>query len=227
MNRSVFVVIPAFNEREVILSTLQALTGTPYNVVVVDDGSSDGTGALISDLPVHLLRHAINLGQGAALQTGMKFALQKGAEIIVQFDADGQHRIEDLETLIEPLLQGEADVVLGSRFLRDPDRLAVPPLRRVVLRTAVLVNRLMTGIWLTDAHNGLRALTAEAAKKIHLRENGFAHASEILNEVSRERLRYVERPTSIRYTDYSQAKGQSMWNGVNIVVDLFLKGIFK
>jgi polyprenyl-phospho-N-acetylgalactosaminyl synthase len=227
LNPSVFIIVPAFNEREVILSTLQELIRAHYSVVVVDDGSTDGTAARIADLPIYLLRHAINLGQGAALQTGMTFALREGAEIIVHFDADGQHQIEDIETLIEPLRKGEADIVLGSRFLRAADTLAVPRRRRLMLRCAVLVNRLATGVWLTDAHNGLRALTADAAQKIHLRENGFAHATEILNEMCRAQLRYVERPTSITYTDYSKAKGQPIWNAVNIVVDLILKGIFK
>jgi glycosyltransferase involved in cell wall biosynthesis len=115
LNPSVFIIVPAFNEREVILSTLQELIRAHYSVVVVDDGSTDGTAAQIADLPIYLLRHAINLGQGAALQTGMTFALKEGAEIIVHFDADGQHQIEDIETLIEPLRKGEADIVLGSR----------------------------------------------------------------------------------------------------------------
>jgi glycosyltransferase involved in cell wall biosynthesis len=227
LNRSVFVIVPAFNEKGVIVSTLQALLCADYNVVVVDDGSTDGTAAHIAGLPIYLLRHAINLGQGAALQTGMTFALKEGAEIIVHFDADGQHRIEDIQTLIEPLCKGEADVVLGSRFLREADRLSVPPQRRLVLRTAVLLNRLATGVWLTDAHNGLRALTANAARKIRLRENGFAHATEILDELYRAHLRYVERPTLITYTDYSKAKGQPIWNALNIGIDLIFKGLFK
>ena len=227
MNPRVFVIVPAFNEREVILSTLQSLLRAQYNVVVIDDGSTDGTSALMTNRPVYLLRHAINLGQGAALQTGMSFAVQEGAEIIVHFDADGQHRIEDIESLIEPLRKGEADVVLGSRFLRQVDRSAVPPHKRLVLRAAVVVNWLATGVWLTDAHNGFRALTAGAAKRIRLREAGFAHATEIIGEIRRAGLRYVEKPTSIRYTDYSKGKGQPIWNAVNILIDLLLRRVFK
>ena len=142
MNHSVFVIIPAFNEREVILATLESLIPKGYSIVVVDDGSIDGTAALVANLPVYLLRHTINFGQGAALQTGMTFALKEGAEFIVHFDADGQHRIEDIETLLGPLRTGEADVVLGSRFMREADRLAVPPLKRLVLRVAVFINGL-------------------------------------------------------------------------------------
>jgi polyprenyl-phospho-N-acetylgalactosaminyl synthase len=227
LDHSVFVIIPAFNEREVILATLESLIPKGYSIVVVDDGSIDGTAALVANLPVYLLRHTINFGQGAALQTGMTFALKEGAEFIVHFDADGQHRIEDVETLLGPLRTGEADVVLGSRFMREADRLAVPPLKRLLLRVAVFINRLASGIWLTDAHNGFRALTAAAACKIQLRENGFAHATEILNEIHRAHLRVVERPTLITYTEYSKAKGQPIWNAVNILVDLILKGVFK
>ena len=118
MGKSTFVIVPAFNEGEII-STLQGLIAAGYSVVVVDDGSTNGMDALVANLPVYFLRHPVNLGQGAALQTGMTFALQNGAEIIVHFDADGQHKVEDIETLLKPLHQGEADVVLGSRFLRE------------------------------------------------------------------------------------------------------------
>ena len=227
MGESIFVIVPAYNERAIILSTLQHLITAGYSVVVVDDGSTDGTDTIVRSLPVYSLRHSINLGQGAALQTGMTFALQQGADIIVHFDADGQHKLEDIETLVQPLRGGEADVVLGSRFLRSQDIAAVPVKKRVLLRSAVLVNWLTTGIRLTDAHNGFRALSAKAAHIIHLRENGFAHASEILSEISRARLRYIERPTTISYTEYSKAKGQPVWNAFNIIVDLFLRGIFK
>lgn len=227
MNDSIFVVVPAYSEGHVIRSTLQLLIKLNYSVVVVDDGSSDDTWSALTDFPVYALRHPINLGQGAALQTGMTFALQQGAEIVVHFDADGQHRVEDIDVLIEPLRSGEADVVLGSRFLRQADSQAVPPLRRVLLKGAVMVNRLMTGVWLSDAHNGFRALTREAAEKIHLRENRFAHASEIISQIHHLRLHYVERPTTVVYSDYSKAKGQSMWNAFNIVTDLLLRRVFQ
>lgn len=227
MNSSIFVIVPAYNEGGMIRSTLKPLIEANYSVVVVDDGSTDGTWSTLANLDVYALRHPINLGQGAALQTGMTFAIGQGAEIIVHFDADGQHRVQDIDVLIEPLRRREADVVLGSRFLRKTDTQAVPFLRRLLLKTAVVVDGLMTGIWLSDAHNGMRALTYKAAKKIHLRENRFAHASEILSQIRRQRLRYVERPTTIIYSDYSRAKGQSMWNAFNIVTDLLLRRLFR
>jgi glycosyltransferase involved in cell wall biosynthesis len=223
IQQGIFVIIPAYNEGPMLVATVQPLVQQGYAVVVVDDGSSDDTWALLVGLPVYALRHSINLGQGAALQTGMTFALQQGADIIVHFDADGQHRVEDIATLIAPICAGEADVVLGSRFLHKADSALVPPARRLMLRAAVLVNVLMTGMWLTDAHNGLRALSRRAASQIELQENRFAHASEILLQIRQHRLRYTERPTQIAYTAYSLAKGQKPWNALHIVMDLVIR----
>lgn len=221
--RGVFVVVPTYNEARVIRDTLGALIEAGYAVVVVDDGSSDGTWELIAPLPVYRLRHPVNLGQGAALQTGMQFALQRGAEVIVHFDADGQHGAADIARLVAPIRAGEADVVLGSRFLRAEDRGEVPLSRQILLRGAIVVNFLATGLWLSDAHNGLRALSREAAARIEIRENGFAHASEIVWQIRERGLRSVERPMTVAYTDYARAKGQSVWNAFNILFDLLLR----
>ena len=170
----VFVIVPAYNEAPIIRSTIKQLLDLSYKVVVVDDGSSDDIWHEVSVLPVYLLRHRINLGQGAALQTGMTFALQEGAEILVHFDADGQHQAADISALIDPLRRGESEVVFGSRFLRKTDREAVPFFRRLLLKIGVVVNSISTGVWLSDAHNGLRALSATAARQLELKENGYA-----------------------------------------------------
>jgi glycosyltransferase involved in cell wall biosynthesis len=227
MDRAIFVILPAYNEEHLIRSTLETLLKYDYAIVVVDDGSKDQTWALASQLPVYLLRHPINLGQGAALKTATLFALSRGAEYIVHFDADGQHKAEDIETLLEPLYNNQSDVVLGSRFLRPSDVAEVPSLRRIILKGAVVVNGLLTGVWLTDAHNGFRALNRNAAQKIQLRENGFAHATEIIAEVRRNKLRYVEKPTHITYSHYSLMKGQSLWNSLNILIDVILRKVFR
>ena len=223
----IFVVIPCYNEGRVLKSVLEPLLALPYSFVAVDDGSRDDTWAIIQSLPVYGLRHAVNLGQGAALQTGMSFALSRGADVIVHFDADGQHDPEEIERFINPLAEGKADAVLGSRFLRGQDKSHIPLAKKILLRTAVLVNNLLTGLSLSDAHNGFRAFTREAASKIMLKENRYAHATEIIQQIREQRIRYIEIPTRIRYSQYSLAKGQSFWNSFNILVDLFLKGMFR
>ncbi len=227
IRRSIFLTIPVYNEARVIRTSLQPLITEGYTVIAVDDGSSDDTWSILRDIPVTALHHPINLGQGAALQTGMTYALENGAKYIVHFDADGQHRIEDIDVLVEPLINGEADVVLGSRFLRRSDTQSVPAMKRMLLRVGVIVNGLLTGMWLTDAHNGFRSFTREAASRINLCENRFAHASEILYQIRHAHLRWIERPTTIDYTEYSKEKGQSSWNAIKIVIDLVLRRIFR
>ncbi len=223
----IFVVVPAFNEGSVIRATLKPLVALGYSVVAADDGSRDNTWRQLAGLGVHRLRHPFNLGQGAALQTAVSYALKQGASFIVHFDADGQHTPEDIAGMLEPLIAGKADVALGSRFLRKDDWQSVPPSRRLLLKGAVFVNWLLTGLWLSDAHNGARAFTRRAAQQVVLRENGFAHASEILQQIRTHKLRFVERPTRIRYTKYSRLKGQPIWNAFDIFVDLVIRRVLR
>jgi polyprenyl-phospho-N-acetylgalactosaminyl synthase len=223
--RSVFIVIPAYNEGHVLRSTLEGLLGSGYSIVVLDDGSTDDTQHLLRDYPVHRLRHPVNLGQGAALQTGADYALSRGAEYIVHFDADGQHPPHRIPAMLEPLASGQCDVSIGSRFLDPRDTRLVPEGRRLLLRSAALVSALLTGVWLSDAHNGFRALTRRAAQQIRLRENGSAHATEFLDQARRARLRIREVPVGIRYTEYSLAKGQRNSDSVNILIDVLLRKV--
>lgn len=213
-----WVVIPAYNEGPVLADVLARVLRVCPNVVVVDDGSSDHTLRIAAGLPVHLLRHLVNLGQGAALQTGISYALGRGARCVVTFDADGQMDEAEIARLCRPVVQGQVDVALGTRFGAQPAR--IPPLRRLVLRLAVLFTRLTTGLSVSDTHNGFRALSRAAGQRIRLRQNRMAHASEFLHAVARHRLRYAEVPVSIRYTDYSLAKGQSLLNSFNILWEL-------
>lgn len=216
----VFVIVRAYNESTVIQNTLTELLAHGYEVAAVDDGSTDNTWELMCQLPIHRVRHPINLGAGAAFQTVVEFALRQGAEVLVNFDADGQHRVEDIPVLLAPILAGDAEVVLGSRFLRADDAQSIPLIRRIVLQGARLVNFMFTGMWLSDAHNGLRAMTCDAASCLDLRETGFAYATEMLEQIRRHRLRCVECPTHIRYTEYSLGKGQRLSNAFNIFLDL-------
>ena len=217
----IFIVIPAFNESpEVVDDTLKKVLQKKYEVVLVDDGSSRDVMTRSHRHAVHYLRHSINLGQGASLQTGMDYALQNGADIIVHFDADGQQNVDDIGKFISRLQADNLDVVLGSRFLKAEDSAAVPKGRRLVLRLARLVNGIFTGLWLTDAHNGFRVFNRSGAMKIRLTENRMAHASEILRLIKKNGLRYCEVPTHIVYTEYSKAKGQTAINSFNILIDL-------
>ncbi|HVF97319.1 MAG TPA: glycosyltransferase family 2 protein [Flavisolibacter sp.] len=221
----VFVIIAAYNEAATIGTVVEALMGKDYTIVVVDDGSDQSIQPLLQDKPVYLLSHKINLGQGAALQTGIEFALEKGAEVIVTFDADGQHRTPDIPVLVEALTRTSADIAFGSRFLQTTH--GVPLRRKFLLQAARFVNLLFTGLMLSDAHNGLRAITAAAAKKIKIEENRMAHATEILWQVEKLNLRYVEVPVQINYTTYSTQKGQGLADAFRILFDLFLNKIFK
>lgn len=223
--KKVFVIIPSYNEGQVIRNTVMPLIETGYNVVVIDDCSKDGTREALAGLPIHYLKHEVNLGQGAALQTGIEYARVKKADYLITFDADGQHNYLEIPSLLEPILVGRADVTMGTRFLRKEDVDQVPPSRRLILKGAILVNGLFTGMWLTDAHNGFRALNALAIGKIKMRENRMSHASEILTLIKHAGLRYEEVPVRIIYTDYSKMKGQSSMNSINILIDLILKKI--
>jgi len=197
-----------------------------YKIVVVDDGSTDGTINSLDGFRLFYLRHEINLGQGAALQTGITYALMMNALVLVTFDGDGQHSAGDVDNLIKPLLLNEADVVLGSRFL--PSAFTnISFFKKEAIRVARLMNFLFTGVWLSDAHNGLRAFNSKAAAALDLKENGMAHASEILFTIHQSRLRIREIPASIYYTKYSKGKGQSVLNSIKVFFDIVLNRIFE
>ena len=215
------VVIAAYNEARAIGWVLAELASLPYRVVVVDDGSSDETAEVAAHAGADVLRHPINLGQGAALQTGIDYAVLRGASHVVTFDADGQHRAEEIAALLAALSSHDADFALGSRFRGAA--VDLPPLRRLMLRAATAFTRLTTGLDVSDAHNGLRAMTRRGAARIRLRQNRMAHASEILHQIAASGLRYVEVPVTIQYSRYSLAKGQRASEFVVILLDLFLR----
>lgn len=224
---NIYIIVPAYNEQEMLRPTVTSLLNTGYTVVVVDDGSDTNASTLLNGLPVHFLRHRINLGQGAALQTGNSYALQCGADVIVHFDSDGQHRGSDIETLLAPILRNEFDVTLGSRFLLNPKPVNISFIRNMVLHAARYLNFLFTGLLLTDAHNGLRAMNKHAAQQLILTENRMAHASEVLFLLKKKKLRFKEVPVTINYTMYSKQKGQSSLNSIRIFFDLLLHKLFE
>lgn len=213
----VYVVVAAYREEDSISAVVRDLRRVGATVVVVDDGSSDATASTARSEGAHVLRHLINRGQGAALQTGLTYALACGASHVITFDADGQHDPNEIAAMLAPLLDGSADVVLGSRFLGSTPGMSRR--RRWVLRVAVAFTRIMTGLQVTDTHNGFRAFTRDAASKIHLRQDRMAHASELLDQISQHELRVHEIPVTVRYTDYSKAKGQRSFAALRIFVD--------
>lgn len=221
-NTDTWLVVPLYNEATVIQGVITDALAVFPKIVCVDDGSNDGSASIAEGAGAYVVRHPVNLGQGAALQTGFDFALtDPETRFVVTFDSDGQHQVSDALAMVSRMRHEDVDVVLGSRFLDS--RTKASPLKRLILKLAVVFTNLTTGVKLSDAHNGLRAFTAEALGSIRLRQNRMAHASELVAQIGKAKLRYAEEPVHIVYTDYSRSKGQSLWNSVNILVELILK----
>ncbi len=228
------IIIPAYNEagniNNVLLdikSIVQDLVtgGDKVEIIVIDDGSYDKTAQLAKEIGVTILRHCVNRGQGAALMTGTQYCLLTNADIIVHFDADGQHDPKDILVLIKELLTNKYDIILGSRFLGRA--INIPFLKLIVLKCGVVFTRIFSGIKITDPQNGLRVLTKNAASLIRLTQDKMAHASELLDEIKRNNLKFKEIGVTVRYTPYSLKKGQSVFNAINIVLNLISSKIYK
>lgn len=217
-----WVVVPLYNEASVIAGVIAGVLPHFPNIVCIDDGSTDGSLEVARRAGAHIVEHPINLGQGAALQTGIEYALaQPGCEYIVTFDADGQHRVDDAVAMVAAARASGAAIVFGSRFLDD--RTNPGWMKRVILKTAVWVTNMTTSVKLTDAHNGLRVIRADAAARLQLKQDRMAHATEIVLQLGDTGLPWIEHPVELLYTDYSKAKGQSVLNSVNILVDLIVR----
>ncbi|MBU1180454.1 glycosyltransferase family 2 protein [Patescibacteria group bacterium] len=250
---NLYIIIPAYNEEAVIGDVIGQVKESYSNIVVVDDGSVDGTGEKARQNGAIVLRHLLNRGQGAALRTGINYALEQDADIIVTYDADGQFEAGEIAKLCQPIIDGSADIVLGSRFLSqvlpldsgEPYQQApplsvrggrgeldnnnirkknrIPFLKKLILIPAILFTRAITGLKLTDTHNGFRSFSRRAAEQIKIRQDRMAHASEIVHEVARLGLRYKELPITVKYTEYSRRKGQKLSNSFRILFDLIFK----
>jgi glycosyltransferase involved in cell wall biosynthesis len=218
--RDLYVVIAAYNEERCIGEVVKNLKVSYPHVVVVDDGSTDQTEERATQGGATVLRHVINRGQGAALQTGIEYALRRGAQYVVTFDADGQHPVEAIAALVAPILAGDAEITLGSRFLENGS--AVPLGRSILLQGAILFTRLLSGVRLSDTHNGLRAFSRRAASMLDIRLDRMAHASEIIDQVRSSGLPYVEVPVHVMYTDYSRLKGQRASAAIRVTVEYVL-----
>lgn len=219
---NLFIIIPAFNEEKNIAKVIKSIKAEFENstIVVVDDGSKDNTIQEVLNSDAILLRHIINRGQGASLQTGNEFCIRNNADIIVHFDGDGQHQVKDIKNLIDPILNENIDVSLGSRFLSNESE--IPWSKKFfILKPAIWVNLFFTGIKLTDVHNGFRAMTKDSAIKIKITQDKMAHSTEIISEIKRNKLNFKEVPVKIIYNEY----GQGIFDGIKILKDLIIKKI--
>lgn len=219
-----WLIVPCYNEGQVIREVLSDALQTFPNIVAVNDGSADNSAAEIHAAGAHLVNHPVNLGQGAAIQTGVEYArMQPGAQYFVTFDADGQHQVKDVKRMIERLRTEPIDIVVGTRFGRPrsaDDQ--VPLIKRIVLKTVVFLSPRTRRLGLTDAHNGLRAFNQKVAQELNLRMNGMSHASEFVHTMDEKKWRTAEEPVDVLYTEYSMSKGQSLINGINILSDEFV-----
>jgi glycosyltransferase involved in cell wall biosynthesis len=224
MKNKIYIVIAAYNEEKSIANVLDSLLKGGYNnIILVDDGSSDKTSAVAITRGVAVLRHVINRGQGAALKTGIDYAVSTGADIIVTFDADGQHQVKDIKAITAPVFKGEVEVTLGSRFIAG-GKTNISPLRKLYLKIGTIVLFFLYGVKLTDSQNGLRAFSRKAAQKIELKSDKMEHASEIIEQIHKKKLSYKEIPVEIKYTEYSVKHGQ---NYIVNAFNIFFRMIFK
>jgi polyprenyl-phospho-N-acetylgalactosaminyl synthase len=220
----IFCIIPALNEEKYIAEVAAKVRPLVDELVVVDDGSGDRTAELAKAAGATVLKHFINSGQGASLETGNQYALSRGADIIFHFDADGQFSVADIPEVLAPLVAGEAEAVLGSRFMGKESNM--PPFKKkVIMPVARLVNRLLLGVKLTDPQSGFRALTATAWRKISIEQKGMAHNSEILYKIVRNNIKVKEVPITVIYHRVGQGLfgGRGMGSGgIRIIKDIIL-----
>lgn len=222
---AVWVVIAAYNEGTQVAATVNDVLHYVPNVIVVDDSSRDDTGSAALHAGAHLLRHGVNLGQGAALQTGIEYALSMGAEYIVTFDADGQHNPAEIRPMLNALRDSEAMIALGNRFMGKA--VNISPRRELLLKLAIYFTKITSGGNFQDVHNGFRIVRRAFAEQFSFTQNRMAHASEILNYIASNKTSYIEFPVTIAYTEYSMHKGQKNSDALRVVMELFTGYFFK
>lgn len=225
MIKDVAIIIPVYNEAVVVGDVIKSVLNKYKYVVCVNDGSKDDSSVEISKTDAYLVEHPINMGQGAALQTGIEFARQLPVDYFVTFDADGQHSLKDVDVMLNEIKTGDYDIILGSRFLGET--IGMKTSKKIVLKAAIKFSNITSGLKLTDTHNGLRVFNRTVAEGMQITLPDMAHASEILEIIANKKYRYKEVPVTIEYTDYSRAKGQSIINAVNIGFDTLLRKISK
>lgn len=226
VNTNTALIVPAYNEAGAISGVLTSLKNKFKYIVCVNDGSTDQTKDEIEKAGVYLVDHSINMGQGAALQTGIEFARNLPVDYFVTFDADGQHKVEDVISMLTEIKKGDYDIILGSRFLGKT--IGMSKSKEIALKLAVIFSNLTSGLKLTDTHNGLRVFNRVMAEGIQITLADMAHASEFLDIIKKGRYRYKEMPVTIEYSDYSKSKGfNPLINAINISFDALLRKVMK
>lgn len=225
MNDELAFIIPVYNEGQVIVGVLDPLIKKYKHVVCVNDGSSDDSSDKIRLTSAYLVEHPINMGQGAALQTGIEFARTLPVKYFVTFDADGQHKLEDVEAMLAEIKKDKQDIILGSRFLGKT--IGMKTSKKILLKLAIKFSNLTSGLKLTDTHNGLRIFNRKVAEAMQITMPDMSHASEILEIIADRRYRYKEFPVTIEYTEYSNKKGQSIINAINIGFDAIIRKVSR
>lgn len=220
----ILIGIPAYNEEqmigEVIRSLFIIIKKIGLDILVVNDGSTDNTSAIASAQKVTVINHLLNRGLGGALKTIFAYAKVNGYDVLLTFDADGQHEAKDIPKLIDPIIKNRADVVIGTRW---KNLKKTPFSRFVVNQFANIITYLLFGIWTTDSQSGFRSFNKKAIQKIHLETDGMEVSSEFFREIFRNKLRFVEVSTDVIYTTYSTTKGQKLSNAVNVSFQLLLR----
>lgn len=216
------IIIPAYNEegsiQKVLANIPKKLKGVKKILpIVIDDGSIDNTYELAQKKSFFVAQHVINLGLGAALCTGFAAAKKIKCDIAVTLDGDGQHNPKDIQNLINPIIKGKADIVIGTRMTNTKGMPAIKIFGNWMMNVMTFI---ICRQWSSDTQSGMRALSKGALKKLDLHSVGYEISSEIIGEAHRNRLKTVEVPIETIYTDYSNAKGQSVVNAVNIFTRL-------
>lgn len=219
------IIVPAFNEASVIKSTIRKLRletqSLQPEIVVVDDGSVDDTAEQAKQTGVKILHHVLNRGLGGAIGTGLAYARLRGFDVAVTFDADGQHDPKDVHTVLKPIIQGKADIVIGSRYFGA--KTDMPFDRRLILNASNVLTYLLFGQTTSDSLSGFRAFGPTAVAKISIKTERMEVSNEIFSEIRRLKLRLKEVPIKVIYTEYSRRKGQSNTNALNIIMKLFIR----
>lgn len=215
-------VVPAYNEEKNISQVISKLKSFVNEIIIVDDASRDKTFESASQGEAIVVRHIINRGQGAALRTGTQLALERGADIIIHFDADDQFQASEIPDMLAPILNNEADAVLGSRFLNKKSNLPIIK-EKLIMPLARLINRLFFNIRLSDPQSGFRALNRRSAETLKIENDGMAHCSEIIYKLFKNNNRVVEIPITVIYHEY----GQKLSGGFKIIKDILIQKLIN